>query len=76
MKTTKPFKDLLSLSGLTQSEFGKRFNKPRQMISDWKNGRKNCKVETLQKMAESFGYKLNVEFKIEKWNLKEQKENG
>jgi len=66
MKTTKQFQDLLQLSGLTQTQFAERFNIPKQMISDWKNGRKNCKVETLQKMAESFGYKLNVEFKITK----------
>jgi len=66
MKTTKPFQDLLSISSLTQTQFAARFKIPKQMVSDWKNGRKNCKVETLQKMAESFGYSLNVEFKIEK----------
>jgi len=66
MKTTKPFQDLLNTSGITQTEFATRFKIPKQMITDWKKGRKNCKVETLQKMAESFGYKLNVEFKIEK----------
>jgi len=66
MKTTKPFRDLLNISGLNQTEFAARFKIPKQMITDWKNGRKNCKVETLQKMAESFGYVLNVEFKITK----------
>jgi len=66
MKTTKPFQNLIAISGLNQTEFAARFEMPKQMISDWKNGRKNCKVETLQKMAESFGCKLNIEFKITK----------
>jgi len=66
MKTTKPFQGLLNVSGLNQTQFAARFKIPKQMITDWKKGRKNCKVETLQKMAESFGYTLNVEFKITK----------
>jgi transcriptional regulator with XRE-family HTH domain len=66
MKTTKPFQDLLQLSGLTQTKFAERFKIPKQMVNDWKLGRKNCKVETIQSLANQLGYKLNVNFKIEK----------
>jgi len=58
--------DLIKLSGLNQKQYAEKQGVNEKVLSHWVTGYRNISIKTLQKMAESFGYTLNVEFKITK----------
>ncbi len=57
-------KELLKLSGLNQKQFALKHNIPRERVSLWVTGKQKIKPNTLEQIAKSEGYKIEVEFKL------------
>ena len=66
---TKPqlIRNLIELSGcVTQKKFAEKHGFKHERISEWKRGTKNIHDKTLSDIATKEGYKLSIEFKLEK----------
>ena len=67
MTKQKIIRNLITLSGCgTQKKFAEKHGFKPERISEWKRGTKNIHDKTLSDIAEKEGYKLSIEFKLEK----------
>lgn len=46
-------------AGISQAELARRIGKPRSQVCDWESGRRNPKLDALQKIAVALGVSLD-----------------
>lgn len=64
---TEILKQLIVISGLSQREFSEKLNIPQPRISEWINEKRNPKIATLNEIAKTLGFKIELSFKINKY---------
>ena len=67
MTKQQTIRNLIDLSGCgTQKKFAEKHGLKPERISEWKRGVKNICNEKLQEIANKEGYKLNINYQLEK----------
>lgn len=67
MTKQQTIRNLIQLSGCgTIKEFAQRHEIPYQRVSEWQRGIRNIRDGTLSDIAKKEGFKLTIEFKLEK----------
>jgi len=63
LKLGEIIKELRMKKGMTQNELAKKLKTTKSAISRLENHTENIRISTLEKVAETFGKKLNINFR-------------
>lgn len=69
MTKQQVLRSLITKSGCaTQKEFAEKHGKIPNQISEWMHKKRDISIQILQEIAKTEGYKLQIDYKLEKIN--------